>query len=167
MNTLFSLAQIENQTSSVTESEAAILTLGIFFIFYTILFIAIYLINAAFLGRIFKKAGLAQWAAWVPFYNSWKLLEIGGQKGFWSLFVLTAGIPLVGILTIVSAVFMAISMYHIGKKLGKDGTFVLWEIFLPIVWVIWLAVDKSTWNDSASTAPSLAKGPKSAPVAKA
>jgi hypothetical protein len=53
---------------------------------------------------------------------------------------------------------MYIAMYHIGKKLGKDGVFVLLAIFLPIVWLIWLAVDKSKWNDKASTAPSLHRG---------
>lgn len=173
MNTFISLAQIEYQTSfNTTGSEAAAAGIGIGFIIFSIIFgIAIYVLYALLLGRIFKKAGLAQWPAWVPVYNSWKLLEIGGQKGFWSLFVLISGIPVVGLLSIVTAVFMYISMYHIGKKLGKDGSFVLWGIFLPIVWFIWLATDKSTWKDSASTAPSLATGPKpaaaAAPVAKA
>jgi len=110
-----------------------------------------YILSAIFLSRIFKKAGVDGWIAWVPFYNTWKLLELGGQQGFWAV------LAIVPIINYVAAVFMYIAMYHIGKKLGKDGTFVLLAIFVPIVWIIWLAVDKSKWNDKASTAPSLAK----------
>ena len=46
-------------------------------------------------------------------------------------------------------------MYKIGLKLGKEGAFVLLAIFLPIVWLIWLAVDKSTWKGASlpGTAP--------------
>lgn len=43
---------------------------------------------------------------------------------------------------------MIIGMYNIGLKLGKSSSFVLLAIFLPLVWLIWLAVDKSTWNES-------------------
>jgi hypothetical protein len=110
---------------------------------------AVYVVCAIFLGKIFAKAGVPSWIAWVPFYNNWKLLEIGGQQGFWAVLAI---LPIVGY---VSAVFMYIAMYHIGKKLGKEGSFVVLGIFLPIVWFIWLGSDKSVWNDSASTAPSL------------
>lgn len=100
-----------------------------------------YVINALLLGRIFKKAGVAQWIAWVPFYNQWKMLEIGGQQGFWAI------LQVIPIANIVSVVFEYIAMYHIGKKLGKPDAFVLWAIFIPIVWFIWLAVDDSKWGD--------------------
>lgn len=108
---------------------------------------AIYVIMALLLSRIFKKAGVPQWKAWVPVYNNWVLLELGGQQGFWAVL---AFIPIV---QIVAAVFMYIAMYNIGLHFGKSGAFVLWAIFLPIVWFIWLAVDNSTWN-----------GPKVAPT---
>ena len=117
---------------------------------YLLFFIVGYVVLAIFLGKIFKKAGVKPWVAWVPVYNSWKLLEIGGQQGFWAV------LSFIPIINIVAAVYTYIAMYHIGKKLGKDGAFVVLAIFLPLVWLIWLAVDKSTWNDQASTAPSLA-----------
>lgn len=131
-------------------NESAGVALGLTFVLFSILFgIVLYVVCAIFLGKIFKKAGVPAWAAWVPFYNSWKLLEIGGQQGFWAV------LAIIPIVNYVSAVFMYIAMYHVGKKLGKQGAFVLFAIFLPIVWIIWLAVDKSKWNDAASTAPSL------------
>lgn len=115
-----------------------------FFMLMTVAFTAIaYVVTALLLSRIFKKAGVEGWKAWVPIYNSWVLLELGDQKGFWAIL---AFIPVVNI---VAAVFMYIAMYNIGLKLGKGGEFVLWAIFLPIVWLIWLAVDDSKWNNKA------------------
>ena len=133
-------------TTSLTEDQAVALGAGLLlFVLLTFIFSAVlYVINAILLGRIFKKAGEPAWAAWVPFYNSWKMLEMGNQQGFWAILAI---IPFVNI---VSAVFLYIAMYHIGLKLGKSGGFVALGIFLPLVWIIWLAVDKSTWNEAAS-----------------
>ena len=134
-------------TSTATLSpEAAIIIVLVSLVFA----VAIYAVSAYLLSRIFKKAGVEQWIAWVPVYNSWKLLELGGQKGFWA--VLTF-IPLVNI---ASAVFMYIAMYHIGKKLQKEDWFVVLAIFVPIVWIIWLAFDDSKWqgiSDSTNGTP--------------
>lgn len=130
--------------------ESAGVAIGIFAFLFALAFaIVMYVVFSIFTGKIFKKAGVPAWAAWVPFYSGWKLLEIGGQQGFWAV------LTIIPIVNYVSLVFMYIAMYHIGKKLGKSGAFVLFAIFLPIVWIIWLAVDKSKWNDAASTAPSL------------
>ena len=98
-----------------------------------------YIIVAFLLGRIFKKAGLPQWAAWVPVYNFWKTLELGNQQGFWALIAL---IPYAGI---VGIIFLYIATYHIGKKLGKEDWFVLVAIFIPVLWLIWLGFDDSKW----------------------
>ncbi|MFZ3009907.1 MAG: DUF5684 domain-containing protein [Candidatus Microsaccharimonas sp.] len=135
-------------TSAGDTAAGTAIGIGVF-IFYILFIAAIYVVSAIFTGKIFKKAGVESWIAWVPFYSGWKLNEIGGQQGFWAI------LTIVPIVQYVSIVFMFISMYHIGKKLGKEGTFILLGIFLPLVWIIWLAIDKSTWNDSASSARSL------------
>jgi hypothetical protein len=132
-------------SSTQISNEAAV---GIFFgtlIFGLIIALVAYAISAFLLGRIFKKAGVEAWKAWVPVYNTWVLLELGDQKGYWSVLML---IPLVNIVAIV---FVIIAEYHIGLKLGKEGWFVLLAIFLPIVWLIWLAVDNSTWKGVPTT----------------
>lgn len=138
--------------STLSSGDAAALA-GFSLMFMLAVFVfaaAAYVVAALCLMRIFKKAGVTNaWAAWVPFYNNWKLLEIGGQQGFWAV------LAVVPVVNIVSAIFMFIAMYHVGKKLGKPDAFVLLAIFLPVVWLIWLAVDKSTWSDKASSAPSL------------
>lgn len=133
-------------TDTATAAAAAAALIVIWLIFAAITYVVV----SIFLMRIFKKAGVPQWAAWVPIYNSWKLLEIGGQQGFWAI------LAIIPIVNIASAIFMYIAMYNIGLKLGKEGIFVLLAIFLPIVWLIWLAVDKSTWDDSKGK-PSLAR----------
>jgi len=139
-------------TSNGTLDDATTSAIIVGFMLLTfIISLALYLTISLCLMSIFKKAGVKQWIAWVPFYNSWKILEIGGQQGFWAV------LSIVPIVSLVSLVYIYIAMYHIGIKLGKDGIFVLLAILLPYVWYIWLAVDKSVWNDQASTAPSLAQ----------
>ena len=135
-------------TSEPTSADTAagIAIAGAFFFFFLIFAIVSYAITAWLLGRIFKKAGVPQWAAWVPVYNNWKLLELGGQQGFWAI------LALVPIVNIVSAVFTYIAMYYVGKKLGKEDWFVLLAIFLPIVWLIWLGFDDSKWPKDKQTA---------------
>jgi hypothetical protein len=141
-----------NLYSTTPENDAAAAAVGAFIgLSFFVFAIVTYVVVALSLMQIFKKAGVKPWIAWVPFYNQWKMLEIGGQQGFWAVLAI---IPFVNI---VSAIFMYIAMYHIGKKLGKGDAFVVLGIFLPLVWYIWLAVDKSTWNEAGSTAPSLAK----------
>lgn len=122
-----------------------------FVIFGIVMAIGAYVLQSIMLGKIFKKAGQESWKAWVPIYNNWIMLELGGQQGFWAV------LALIPVVNIISIVFMYIAMYNIGLKLGKEGAFVLLAIFLPIVWIIWLAVDGSTWKGKKAKAASAQK----------
>lgn len=137
-------------TNTLSSGEAAAIGLGFVFLGF-LLGAIVYVITSIFLSKLFKKAGIPSWVAWVPYYNTWKMLEIGGQQGFWAVLML---IPFVNI---VAVVFYYIAMYHIGLKFGKSGGFLVLGIFLPLVWIIWLAVDSSTWDESKSPAKSLAR----------
>ncbi len=129
---------------SATDAAAASAAVLVLVIVWMIFALASYLLTAFALMKIFKKAGAnPAWAAWVPFYNTWKTLELGGQKGFWAI------LAIVPIANIVSVVFTYIAIYNIGLKLGKSGAFLVLAIFLPIVWLLWLAFDKSTWDETA------------------
>ena len=156
----------------------------IFWVFYAIFILVLgYVLPALFTMRIFKKAGVKPWIAWVPFYNQWKFLQIGGYNGA-LIFILVGGLILyivgfvlmmlgggsadsyyggmnwalfgTGILlifvmlaaVIVYTVFQCLAAYQIGKKLGKDGTYVLLYIFFSIIWMGILGFDKSKWDDS-------------------
>lgn len=137
--------QLFNASASDTAVAASIF---VTFMVVTLIFsIGAYVAMALGLMRIFKKAGVEGWIAWVPFYNNWKLLEIGGQQGFWAILAI---IPFVNI---VSAVFIIIAMYHVGLKLGKSGVFVLLAIFFPIIWALILGFDSSKWQGEEAAQP--------------
>ena len=132
--------------SSVDGATAAAIVGGMtILILFTL--VAAYVISSFLLGRIFKKAGVEQWVAWVPFYNTWKMLELGGQQGFWAV------LAIIPVVNVVAAIFTYIAMYNIGLKLQKEGWFVVLAIFLPIVWMIWLAFDSSVWREKGGAAP--------------
>lgn len=136
-------------SSSYSDTDPAVAAgLTVFMLGFTfVLVVVAYVVTSYLLSRIFKKAGIEAWKAWLPIYNNWIMLEMGGQKGYWAV------LAFVPIVNIVSMVFMYIAMYNIGLRLGKEGAFVLWAIFVPLVWYIWLAVDKSKWNgEKAQTA---------------
>jgi hypothetical protein len=126
------------QPDTTDALTASVIILFIFFTF--IITLIVYVLHAYMLSRIFQKAGRNAWKAWIPVYNNWIFLEIGGQKGWWAVMML---IP---IINIAAVVFIYIAMYHIGLKLRKEGAFVLLGIFLPLVWYGWLAFDSSTWK---------------------
>lgn len=129
---------VQDVATPDSATSAGIIIFFLLFMFATV--VISYAITSFLLSRVFKKAGVESWKAWVPVYNSWVLLELGGQKGYWAV------LALVPVVNIASAVFMFIAMYHIGLNFGKEGAFVLLAIFLPIVWCIWLAFDNSTWK---------------------
>ena len=87
-----------------------------------------YVVMSITLMMFFRKVGVSPGIAWVPYYNYWKWLEVGGQPGWYSLLTLT------GIGAYVTLVFLYIGMYRTGLAFGKSGSFVVLGIFLPFVW---------------------------------
>lgn len=101
-----------------------------------------YIINSIFLGMVFKKAGISAGKAWIPVYNYWKTLEIGGQQGFWAIF------SLVPVANLVWLIMNYIAIHNINKKIGYDVGMTVLAIFLPLIWVIVAAISKNPWNES-------------------
>lgn len=171
MNPLTLFGQTPNDMYAVDMSNVATsaVTLGVIMFLISLAIIA-YIIVSYLLSRIFAKAGVAGWRAWVPIYNTWITLELGGQRGWVALLFLSpliidilpatpgAEVAVLGLAflaflaSITATIFLYIAMYKIGLHFGKDDYFILWAIFLPIVWYAWLAFDQSTWKDSAVTA---------------
>lgn len=135
-------------------------TLMAIFVVYGIFIVAAYVFSSFVLMKIFKKAGLEGWKAWVPFYNQWTLFELGGYHGGLSLIGFATAIPLLGFIAgIVQLIYYFSAMTEIHKKIGKSNT-VLWNLFnffmFPVWGVVILAQDFN-WNDSLGK-ESLAKG---------
>lgn len=137
---LSTLAHAGHSHSSVDTA----VTVSVFAAFFLFL-LALYAVFSYMLARIFKKAGVDGWKAWVPVYSTWVTLELGDQKGWWAILML---LP---IINIVASVFLYLAMYTIGLRLGKEGYFVLLAIFLPIAWYAVLAFDQSTWKKPTTT----------------
>jgi hypothetical protein len=99
------------------------------FIVFLIVFAIVYWVLTAWsFMLLFRKVGIEPWIAWVPVYNIWKVLELGGFPGWMSLL---AFIPFG---STVRDVFLYIGTYRIGTAFGKDGTWVLLAIFVLPLW---------------------------------
>jgi hypothetical protein len=100
---------------------AFILIMIVFFILYWVAMSWSFMV-------LFRKVGIEPWAAWVPVYNLWKMLELGGFPGWVALVAL---LPFGGI---VRDVFFYIGTYRTGIAFGKEAWWVLIPIFVLPVW---------------------------------
>jgi hypothetical protein len=120
--------------------------------------IGVYILTSIAKMKIFKKAGLPGWKAWVPFYNNWLFLELGGYNG---ALIFLAFIPFFGGIALLVATCLAAN--EISKKLDKSDIFILFPLgvitggITTIIWYCIAGFGKSTWNDSLGK-PSLAEG---------
>ena len=126
--------------------------------FIILLSIGIYVLTSIATMKLFKKAGLPGWKAWVPFYNNWLFLELGGYNG---ALIFLAFIPFFGGIALLVATCLAAN--EISKKLDKSDIFILFPLgvitggITTIIWYCIAGFGKSTWNDSLGK-PSLAEG---------
>lgn len=128
-------------TSSIDTAQAAAIGI-IAFIIGAVVALFMYIIVAIFLGKLFKKAGIPAWQAWVPILNSWKMFELGGKPGFWAV------LAIVPVLNIVSAIFGIIAMHNINLKLRYDAGMTVLAVLVPLVWLIVVGTSKHAWDDS-------------------
>jgi hypothetical protein len=129
--------------------QALAIIVGIYLVItgiFVVIAIAVYVLNGFAFMRLFRKTGVEPWAAWVPVFNNWRVLELGGMQGWFSLLSL---VPYAGI---VSAVFIAIANYRTGLAFRKTGGFVVLAIFLPFVWAFVLSSDNELYEPGLITA---------------
>ncbi|SFG60764.1 DUF5684 domain-containing protein [Pedobacter insulae] len=96
---------------------------------FIIIYLAIIVIAIAGMWKAFEKAGKPGWAALIPIYNTYIMIEIVGKPTIWLLFCL---IPCVNI------VFAIWLLNLVSKSFGKDegftvGLVLLGFIFWPIL----------------------------------
>jgi hypothetical protein len=127
-------------------SAAALAILGAIILISVVIWLAIYVVMAIALMTFFRKVGVKPWIAWVPFYNTWVWLEVGGQRGW---LVLLSIVPYAGIVT---TVFLYIGMYRTGLAFRKPGAFLVLGIFLPFVWAFILGSRAEVYEPQLITA---------------
>ncbi len=124
--------------------------LGIFLAIYAVLVLAVYVVWAVGLWKMYAKAGRPGWAAIVPVYNWWVWVEIIERPRwwFWVLAAYVVGallssvVPLLGIVVFLAGIAVFV-LYLIGcldmaKRFGQGsgygiGLWLLPFIFAPIL----------------------------------
>lgn len=112
-------------------------------------------IFCGFAGMAFlKKARHPQpWAAWVPVYNNWVILEVGRQAGWWALVPLVGAIvgliPILGQIisfaaSVVAIIAMIYAIININKSLGHEQNLGGWTVLGAILYPVWLGI--VAWN---------------------
>ena len=109
--------------------------IGIFVIlFFFILAITVFMIVCQW--KLYSKAGKPGWACIVPIYNTIVLLEIVKKPIWWIALLM---IPLVNFVVVI-LVFV-----ELAKAYGKDGSFAVGLVLLPIVFLPILAFGDSVY----------------------
>ncbi len=136
---------------SSDQSYAAVLwfTLTIFAVTIGIILVVslvFYIVNALALMTLFRKVGVEPWIGWVPFYNTWTLLELGGQPGPLAL------LSLVPYGSYAVIVFRALANNRTDIAFRKDSSWVVLCIFLPFVWAFLLGRPQESYQPELITA---------------
>lgn len=110
-------------------------------VFFSIIALALAITQLVGEWKTYKKAGRHGWAAIIPFYREWTMLEVGGQHGAYIFFMF---IPFVG--SIVFLVFQIMALLEIAKRFGKDTGFGILSIFFPWITFPILGLSDAKYN---------------------
>lgn len=92
------------------------------------------------LAAVFRRTGIEPWKAWVPYYNLYVWLQLGGQNGNW------VWLSLIPYGSTVTSIFLYIGMHRTGKAFGKSTGFLVLGIFLPWVWAFSLGYGRDEYR---------------------
>jgi uncharacterized membrane protein len=123
--------------------------IGFFLVFGLIWFAIVvggYVLNGFAFMSFYRKVGVKPWIAWVPYYNQFTWLQVGGQVGW---FIFLALVPF-GAWAVI--VFLAIGMYRTGIAMGKQGGWVVLGIFLPFAWAFVMGAKENVYRPELITA---------------
>lgn len=139
---------------------AALAALAILSFFTFLIGVAIYVVTAYFLMKVFDKAGVqGKWRAWVPIYNFMVFSKLGDLNPWLVLIAGGAAIVLFwvpglnGVLGLAMHIIALLAAWRVGLKLQKEAVWVILYFFLAPVWLGINAFDKSRWNLNVPAAP--------------
>lgn len=133
-------------TSYTSADLAAAGITGGLMVVYGILGCVIGVLGIIAMWKIFTKAGKPGWAAIVPVYNMVVLYQIVGLNPLLLLILIGAIIPFVNFLVMIAFfVLNIISSIKLAKVFGKGTGFAVGLIFLPFIFQLILAFDKSEY----------------------
>lgn len=152
---MFALAETAYDYSYSTSSSST-LSPGVSIVL-SLVYLAVGLLAVVALWKIFTKAGKPGWAAIVPFYNIYVMLQIAGRPGWWMLFYF---IPFVNI------VIQLVVAVDIAKAFGKSTAYGIFGLgIFSIVGYPMLAFGSATYQGASSSAPVAPSQPAPSPAA--
>ncbi len=99
--------------------------------------LAIAILIAVSMWKVFTKARKPGWACLIPFYNIYVMLQIAGKPGWWLLLYFIPVVNLiVGIITLLAFV----------GNFGKSVGFAIGLIFLPFIFYPMLAFGDARYS---------------------
>ena len=109
--------------------EAFLVAMMGFMFTWGLVMLAIAVISVIGMWKVYEKAGKPGWAAIIPFYNYFVLVEIVGRPIWWFFLLFIPG---------VNAVIYLILLWDLTRSFGKDigfffGLAFLSAIFFPIL----------------------------------
>ena len=126
--------QYEYNTNYVVTNGDAAGAAGLFagaMLIWMVIYLAIVIVMAVAMWKIFVKAGKEGWEALVPIHNMVVLIEIAGKPGWWIFSWALLLIPIINFVAwIVPLVIMIIVALELGKAFGKDT---VWSVFLLVL----------------------------------
>ena len=129
------------ETTSSTGIAAGLI---IVFVILGVIALACTIFYLIALVKVFKKAGRPGWAAIIPYYNTYTMLDIAGYNWYYVFIYLLPLVPFIGkALTIVVSLFGITSSIKLAKSFGKSTGFGVGIAFLGIVFIPMLAFDKN------------------------
>src|ERR1700761_4167748 len=108
--------------------------------FALVIAIVFYVLSGFAFMKLYRKVGIEPWAAWVPFFNYWRLLELGGQPGWISI------LQVISVGNIVAVVFECIAAYRVTLSFRKEGSWVVLFFFFPFAWAWSMAADENVYE---------------------
>ena len=127
---------------------------GVFFgifVFALVIAIALAIVLIIAKWKINAKAHQPGWAALIPFYDQYILCKIVGISPWWVLIVVCAGlinaVPVIGQLAyIVTIIYFDVLLnVSLARAFGKEDTFAIGLILVPIVFYPMLGFGKSEY----------------------
>ena len=113
-----------------TAYNAAAGVVGLFYVVWMIICLAMVVILIVALWKLFEKAGRPGWASLIPYYNYYVLFDISFGNGWLFLLLL---VPCVNI------VFLIMQSFKLATAFGKDMAYGFGLLFLPIIFMPMLA----------------------------
>ncbi len=136
--------------SSSADVEAAAAALGGVLAVYSVIMLAIAVVQLIGMWKVFTKAGEAGWKCLIPIYNIVILFKISGISPWLVLCYLLAIIPFVGWIVMLGLqIYLAVNL---SKAFGMGNGFAAGLFFLTPIFTCILGFGKAEYQGTPTTA---------------